>query len=107
MDDDYTSPRSLQSELIAYVKFINRTQQIVDLFWLDYTGTRVKYGTLQPGGQYAVDTFVTHPWIFRDAETGYPLRADGQEVFYPQPWNPEHSSRCEEIFISLSGIFVE
>ena len=99
-------PRSIQSELFSFVRFINRTQQTVDLFWINYAGDREKYTTLQPGCQFGVDTFATHPWIFRDAISGNPLRVEGQEVFYPQPWDPGHSRQWKDVFIDLSGILV-
>ena len=105
--DGGEQPRSIQSELFSYIRFINRTQQTVDLFWMNYAGERVKYITLLPGGQFSVETFATHPWIFRDAISGYPLRVEGQEVFYPQPWDPGHSRQCKDVFIDLSGIFVD
>ncbi|KAK2170937.1 hypothetical protein NP493_1126g00029 [Ridgeia piscesae] len=95
-------PRSIQSELFSFVRFINRTQQTVDLFWINYAGDREKYTTLQPGCQFGVDTFATHPWIFRDAISGKPLRVEGQEVFYPQPWDPGHSRQWKDVFIDLS-----
>ena len=100
-------PRSIQSQQFSYIRFINRTQQTVDLFWMNYAGERVKYITLQPGGQFSVETFATHPWIFRDAISGYPLQVEGQEVFYPQPWDPGHSRQCKDVFIDLSGIRVQ
>ncbi|KAK2171058.1 hypothetical protein NP493_1109g00077 [Ridgeia piscesae] len=100
--DGGEQPRSIQSELFSYIRFINRTQQTVDLFWMNYAGERVKYITLLPGGQFSVETFATHPWIFRDAISGYPLRVEGQEVFYPQPWDPGHSRQCKDVFIDLS-----
>ena len=35
-------------------------------------------------------TFETHPWVFRDAETGDKLVTNDQmEVYWPRPWNGE------------------
>ena len=40
--------------------------------------------TLPPGAQYNINTYVTHPWVFRDAETGAVLLVNSVEVFYPK-----------------------
>jgi von Hippel-Lindau disease tumor supressor len=42
----------------------------VNILWLNYEGERVRYKTLQPNQFVDVNTFVGHPWIFRDADTG-------------------------------------
>lgn len=77
--------RSLRSRQRSYVRFVNRTQRTVDVIWLDYNGVRQKYKTLIPGEAFKVNTFVTHPWIFRDAETTATLLVNSEEVFYPKP----------------------
>ncbi|XP_071517189.1 uncharacterized protein [Panulirus ornatus] len=76
--------RSLRSRQRSYVRFVNRTQRTVDVIWLDYNGVRQKYKTLIPGEAFKVNTFVTHPWIFRDAETTATLLVNSEEVFYPK-----------------------
>ena len=99
-------PRSIQSQLFSFVRFINRTQHTVDVFWINYAGDREKCATLCPGCQFGVDTFATHPWIFRDAISGNPLRVEGKEVFYPPPWDPGQCRQWKDVFIDLSGILV-
>lgn len=31
-----------------------------------------------------MNTYVTHPWVARDRNTGYPLLLNGEIVFFPQ-----------------------
>ena len=106
MDGDDKQLRSLQDDLVTWVRFINRTRRNVDVFWLDYVGTRVKYSTLQPGDAYDIQTFVTHPWIFLDAETACPLRAEGKEVFHPRPEDPDALGPSENIYIDIPGSII-
>lgn len=61
--------RSMNNDHRSFVKFINKTQHSVVLYWIDYQGQAVKYGVLSPEDCLDIDTFVTHPWIFVDGET--------------------------------------
>jgi hypothetical protein len=54
---------SVNSNSPVDVTFVNGTGQIVTVYWLDYSGQRVLYNTVAPGGSYVQPTFVTHPWI--------------------------------------------
>ncbi|XP_064103700.1 von Hippel-Lindau disease tumor suppressor-like isoform X1 [Macrobrachium nipponense] len=79
--------RSQNSVVHSYVRFMNRTQRFVDVYWLTYHGKRQKYTTLKPGSAYKINTYVSHPWIFRDAETKAKLVVNSEEVYFPRPWN--------------------
>nr|KAF7438459.1 hypothetical protein H0235_000850 [Vespula pensylvanica] len=61
--------RSLDNNQISFVRFTNCTTRNVALYWIDYQGQAINYGTLYPGSYVDIDTFVTHPWIFVDDET--------------------------------------
>jgi hypothetical protein len=63
-----SSTRSLNSNTPATVQFINRTTQAVSVYWLDFTGQRVLYTVLTPGGSYTQPTYITHPWIVIGAD---------------------------------------
>ena len=83
--------KSLNCNTRAYVQFSNKSTRTVDLLWLDYKGKRVRYDRLRPGQQSQIlHTFVTHPWEFRDSQTGDALvvKDDGKhtQVYMPKPW---------------------
>ncbi|MFZ9681425.1 MAG: hypothetical protein ACO3CL_08410 [Bacteroidia bacterium] len=69
--------RSLHANLPTEVIFENRSGQTVRIYWLDYSGNRKLYRTLENGQKHAQKTFVTHPWLI----TGEDDR--GWQVFFP------------------------
>ncbi|XP_042889529.1 von Hippel-Lindau disease tumor suppressor-like isoform X2 [Penaeus japonicus] len=78
--------RSLHSRVQSFVRFVNRTQRSVDVFWLNYQGVRQKYKKLEPREQFKISTYVSHPWVFQDSETTAKLVVNSEEVFFPRPW---------------------
>lgn len=69
--------RSLHANLPTEVTFDNRSGQTVRIYWLDYSGNRKLYRTLENGQKHTQKTFVTHPWLI----TGEDDR--GWQVFFP------------------------
>src|SRR5271165_87321 len=55
------------------IEFVNDYSGAVTVNWIDYSGTIEFYMTLSPGQSYVQPTFVTHPWIIYDANTGVAL----------------------------------
>jgi hypothetical protein len=41
----------------------------VEMFWMSYACVETSYGTIAPGGTFQSNSFLTHPWRLRDAET--------------------------------------
>lgn len=80
--------RSGRSQIHSFVRFVNLTVRKVDIVWLNYEGARVRYKTLLPDQFVDVNTYVGHPWIFRDADTGDRLMVQLREVFEPIGFNP-------------------
>ena len=79
--------RSLESKRFAHVTFVCRTRRKVDIFWLNFNGQKIKYATLTTGKKISFNTFHTHPWVFRDADTFDVLVANNcDEYYYPQPY---------------------
>ena len=76
--------RSTSNDISTFVKFVNRTDRTVYLFWFGYDGKIVNYGTLGPRRINQMDTYVTHPWIAKDSVTAFTLLMNGQTVFFPR-----------------------
>jgi VHL beta domain len=58
--------RSVKGNVHTNMKFVNRTNQEVRSYWLDYNGRRVFYKAIPPNGNYTQPTFQTHPWVITD-----------------------------------------
>ena len=62
----------------------------------------MKYKTLSNRGDKCVmDSFVTHPWIFRDASSGIDLLANNDRVYWPIEWTQERTNH--HITITIPG----
>ena len=68
LDDADLKPR--EGEVPIKAVFKNKLGWAVDLFWLNYQGEEVYYATLNPGQQKTMNTFETHPWRVRQAQSG-------------------------------------
>lgn len=82
-DSDLKSKQSLHK---SFVRFINNTDRLVDVIWINFEGQHVKYKTLPPSAFFDCNTYVTHPWLFFDSETRDKLVVKCKEVFLPEPW---------------------
>jgi hypothetical protein len=60
------SSHSLNSNSPTSFTITNHSSVTLTLFWLNFTGQRVKYFDLPPGGTKTQATFITHPWIVAD-----------------------------------------
>lgn len=50
------------------LQILNNSSRSVNVNWISYQGIEVFYLTLEPKQTFVIDSFVTHPWIFRDLE---------------------------------------
>lgn len=66
---DTTDTSDLGFSISAGIQFVNELDYAVDLFWIDYTGSRVLYGTIAAFGTRFQPTYTTHPWILAKAGT--------------------------------------
>lgn len=58
---------SIASKVKVHLCVCNAADTSVDVIWIDYDGKEQKYTTLQRvGSAEMIDTFETHPWIFRE-----------------------------------------
>ena len=96
--------RSKGSYLHSYIRFVNRTQRRVDIIWLNHEGVSVHYKTLPSQNWVDVNTYVGHPWIFRDANTGDKLVVHLKEVFEPPAHSYEHDgAKRRVVMITIPG----
>merc|ERR1711862_420033 len=84
------------------VLFSNESKEAVELFWHDYSGNEVSYGTIAAGGTKRMHTYATHPWSATgpsgaftvDAEAVWvPVAADTDRVIYIDDHQPEYRSK--------------
>lgn len=48
------------------VRFLNRSAEEVELYWLDEQGERRSYGRVRPGGERTQNTYAGHLWLVTD-----------------------------------------
>ncbi|MEZ5872586.1 MAG: hypothetical protein R3D32_12230 [Nitratireductor sp.] len=60
------SNRSQRSDIPVTMTFVNRSEGYRAVMWIGFDGQPVNYANLNPGEQFSVSTFVTHPWMFTD-----------------------------------------
>lgn len=75
--------RSLQSSELARIAVRNRTQRKVEVLWINYESKLVRYKTLDPDALFCVTTFKTHPWIFREFDTGQIMHVNHRDILWP------------------------
>lgn len=73
--------KSIESENTAYLRFTNRTSRPVDIWWRDFEGIKRHYIRLEAGAFYDVNSFLTHPWEFKDASTNENYAINNQAIF--------------------------
>jgi putative Ig domain-containing protein/von Hippel-Lindau disease tumor suppressor protein/thrombospondin type 3 repeat protein len=59
---------SIVGDTPTSIRFVNLSSGVRIIIWLDYTGHRVFYNSLQPGQSYVQQTFLTHPWLITTAQ---------------------------------------
>lgn len=75
------SLKSAQSITVCHVRFENRTTRKTDILWFDYNGCAVRYCAILPGVAVNMVTFVGHPWVCRDSDSGDQLLINHRDVF--------------------------
>lgn len=76
--------RSLRSEEKAYVRFINKTDRVVEIIWLNFNGKYVRYRILGKDHYVDVNTYKNHPWIASDYNTKDRLHIEKEFVYNPK-----------------------
>lgn len=60
--------KSLSDTVSANLVFRNTRPRDISLFWLNYEGRRIFYRTVRNGAQYALTTYISHPWVVVDEQ---------------------------------------
>ncbi|XP_055045611.2 von Hippel-Lindau-like protein [Misgurnus anguillicaudatus] len=76
--------KSLNSNDPTYITFMNNCREKAEGWWLDFSGIPVSYGAIKPGQALQMNTYLTHPWVFR-ASDGAKLLVNLSEVYFPTP----------------------
>lgn len=100
-DDTLRSKESLES---ARLLITNRTERPVDILWINYAAKLIRYKTLLRGEEIIMDTFKTHPWIFRDYHTGLLMHVNHKEVLWPEPSTEKRPIQNVNIHFPLQSL---
>ena len=78
--------KSIHGNHSTGVTFHNRTRHSVEVLWLDYQGQPVWYNHLKPGRSYRQQTYVTHPWVCIESDTGRfeMMELNKKEILFPE-----------------------
>ncbi len=57
---------SQRSDIPVTVTFRNRSDGYRGVLWIGFDGVPRDYAGLNPGEEFTINTFVTHPWMFTD-----------------------------------------
>ena len=68
--------RSVNSSVKCKLFFWNKSTRNAQIIWINYNGEEKEYFTLGPERSFIIDSFVTHPWIFRDCLRNHMMLAD-------------------------------
>lgn len=74
----FGSIRSANSDWPVTVTFRNRSDGYRSVMWIGFDGRPVEYANLNPGEDFSINTYVSHPWMFTDGP------GNCVEMFMPQ-----------------------
>ncbi|XP_069796010.1 von Hippel-Lindau disease tumor suppressor [Narcine bancroftii] len=94
--------RSHDSRQSSFVTFCNCTGRRVRPVWLNYSGQPVSYAELAAKTGRRVNTYMGHPWMFRDAASDDRLLVNGHEVFVSPPGRVNETGQPQYIMINIT-----
>ncbi|GLI63413.1 hypothetical protein VaNZ11_006379 [Volvox africanus] len=87
--EDGDKVSSVNSRFAVNMCYTNRTNHIVEAFWLNFEGKEISYGLIKPGATHLLYTFLTHPWVFRKyGNHEEVLTVHGKPVAWPNQTHP-------------------
>jgi len=60
--------KSLNAKVSYYLTIRNTSTQWITIWWINYKGGLQMYKKLLPGQSWKTTTYVTHPWVFKNAK---------------------------------------
>jgi hypothetical protein len=76
--DTLRSEVSRNSDTPVSMTFVNNSDGYRAILWIDFSGQPKDYAGLNPGEQFSINTFLTHPWMITDGP------GNCLEMFMPQ-----------------------
>ncbi|XP_077283075.1 von Hippel-Lindau protein [Arctopsyche grandis] len=73
--------KSLDSEEPSHIRFVNCSYCSISIYWIDYNGKTQLYKKLEPLQFFDLNTYTTHPWIFKERITQDRLVVNNKTVF--------------------------
>ena len=65
------APRSQHANNPVEIEFRNRSQRVYRMYWINYQGLPVLYGTIYPDQNIHQGTYITHPWLITDENDNF------------------------------------
>lgn len=81
--------RSVESTEVARLAIRNTTQRSVEVLWINYDSKLVRYKILKPGALFPITTYKSHPWIFREYDTGLLMHVSHKDILWPEASTPD------------------
>ncbi|XP_041048666.1 von Hippel-Lindau disease tumor suppressor [Carcharodon carcharias] len=94
--------RSYHSRERSVVTFCNCTGRSVRPVWINYRGEPVPYAKMAAQSGRRMNTFLGHPWMFRDAVSDDRLLVNGHEVFVPPPGQVNEVGQPRYIMVNIT-----
>ncbi|GJQ76451.1 Vhl [Trypoxylus dichotomus] len=86
MEENNEQLRSGRSLEKVYVKFLNLTDRVVEIVWINYSGLYERYTLLRGRQHIDINTYKFHPWIALDVYTKDRMHLDSNYIYQPIPW---------------------
>ena len=83
--DLFGKVKSLKSKIPVTITFINKTNEMRSVLWLDFKGAPQQFANLEPRQKTTIQTFVTHPWMFTDGP------GNCEEIYQPSSGDTKFS----------------
>lgn len=69
--------KSISSDYKTTINFINKSNEEIKIFWIDFNGNRKFYKNLKPYEKYKEITYLTHVWLTTDKDN------NAKEIYFP------------------------